>query len=250
MRLFRAYPVIFFIVFFALAVPASAESYWDEDDDAFFSEIEAEYASAPGADIADPLERLNRGIFIVNDRLYFWVLKPTATGWQKVTPSPVRTGIRNAFRNLAAPVRVVNQLLQGKGKAATAETGKFFVNTIWGIGGLIDASRQLPSLQVPSEDFGQTLGHWGIGNGFYLVLPVLGPTTARDGVGLVGDFFLQPTTYTSGDARAWAGIKATEAVNATSFRIGDYEAIKDASLDPYTAIKNGYIQMRMKAVSE
>ncbi|TYT73273.1 MlaA family lipoprotein [Desulfobotulus mexicanus] len=227
-----------------------AEEYWD-DDDAFFAEIEAEYAAAPSQKIADPFEPFNRGMFVVNDKLYFWVLKPAATGWQKVTPSPVRTGIRNFFRNIGAPVRVTNQLLQGKGKAAAAETGKFFVNSIWGIFGLIDASQQLPSLQVPPEDLGQTLGKWGIGNGFYLVLPFFGPTTLRDGVGQVGDFFLQPTTYyTSGNPEGWAAVKATETINTTSFRLGDYEAIKDASLDPYTAVRNGYIQMRMQAIRQ
>ncbi|TWI66935.1 phospholipid-binding lipoprotein MlaA [Desulfobotulus alkaliphilus] len=227
-----------------------AEEYWDDEDDAFFAEIEAEYAAAPSHYVADPFEPFNRGMFVVNDRLYFWVLKPAATGWQKVTPSPVRTGIRNFFRNIGAPVRVTNQLLQGKGKAAAAETGKFFVNSIWGIFGLIDASQQLPSLQVPPEDLGQTLGKWGIGNGFYLVLPFFGPTTLRDGVGQVGDFFLHPTTYASGDARGWTAVKATDTINATSFRLGDYEAIKDASLDPYIAVRNGYIQMRMQAIRQ
>lgn len=248
----RAFSLFLFSLLFLLNLPsqAHAETYWDHEDNDFFAELEAEYATSPGLYVADPLESLNRGIFIVNDRLYFWVLKPVATGWRTVTPSPVRTGIRNAFYNLAAPVRVVNQLLQGKGKAAAAETGKFLVNSIWGIFGLIDASQQIPSLQVPSEDLGQTLGKWGIGNGFYLVLPLLGPTTLRDGIGQAGDFFLQPTTYADWDTRTRLGVKGGQTVNTTSFHIGDYETIKNASVDPYTAIRNGYIQMRMQAISQ
>lgn len=240
----------FFVLFLSLSQDACAEASWDEDDTDFFTEIEAEYAVSPGLDVADPLEPLNRGIFVLNDRLYFWVLKPLASGWRAIAPSPVRSGIRNAFDNLAAPIRIVNQLLQGKGKAAAAETGKFFVNSIWGIFGLIDASQQIPALQTPPEDFGQTLGHWGLGNGFYLVLPLLGPTTLRDGVGEVGDFFLHPTTYADWGTRTHIEVSAGKTVNATSFRIGDYEAIKNASLDPYTAVRDGYIQMRMQALSQ
>lgn len=241
---------LFFLVLLLSFPPTGLHAEEErEDDQDFFAEIEAEYATAPGLQIADPLESLNRGMFIVNDRLYFWVLKPVATGWRNITPSPVRTGIRNVFYNLTAPVRVINQLLQGKGKAAAAETGKFFVNSIWGIFGLIDASQQLPSLQVPPEDLGQTLGHWGIGNGFYLVLPLLGPSTLRDGIGQVGDFFLQPTSYADWNLETRIGKSALETVNSTSFRIGDYETIKGASLDPYTAVRNGYVQMRMQAVS-
>lgn len=234
---------------FSSALAFAGEEAFDDAD--FLAEFDAdiEEEAAP-ATIADPLEPVNRVIFVVNDKLYFWVLKPAATGWNAVVPRPARIGMKNFFRNIAAPVRILNQLLQFKGKAAAKETGKFFVNSIWGFFGLFDAANQLPSLQVPPEDLGQTLGYWGIGNGCYLVLPFFGPSTLRNTVGFIGDANFAVTRYLSWDAYTLGGVLAADTLNKTSFRLGDYEAIKAAAFDPYTAVRDGYIQIENKKISE
>lgn len=223
---------------------------YEDEDDAFLAEMDAEYGGEQAKVVSDPLETFNRGMFVFNDKLYFWVLKPVATGWKKVVPSPARTGLRNFFKNLGAPVRVANNLLQGKFKSAGKETGKFLVNTIWGVGGLLEASKQIPSIHnIPDEDLGQTFGKWGLGNGFYIVLPFLGPTTLRDGIGLVGDGFMNPVNYTDWDWEVYLALYGVEAVNAASFRLGDYETMKEASLDPYTVVRDGYIRLRKQEVN-
>lgn len=231
--------------------PTGEPQVYEDEDEAFLAEMDSEYGGAKAKVVADPLETFNRGMFVFNDKLYYWVLKPVATGWKAVVPSPARTGLRNFFKNLAAPIRIANNLLQGKFKSAGKETGKFLVNTIWGVGGFLQASEQIPVLRnVPDEDLGQTFGRWGIGNGFYLVLPFIGPTTLRDGIGKVGDGFLNPVYYTDWDWEAYVALYGVEAVNATSLRLGDYETIKEASLDPYTVVRDGYIRIREQEVKK
>ena len=123
------------------------------------------------------------------------------------------------------------------------------MNTTVGVLGFGNPARKYPSLNPNEEDMGQAFGRWGIGNGFYIVWPVFGPSTARDSVGMVGDLFLDPVFYVEPTAAAM-GIRTFDTVNNTSFRIGDYEAFKEASIDPYVAMRNGYIQAREKQVKE
>ena len=159
------------------AVNKAGAAKEDADDD---------YAVA--ADISDPLEKLNRGTFWVNDQLYTFILRPVAKGYELILPRPVRKGIDNAFENVKYPVRFVNCTLQGKFKRAGQETGKFLVNTVGGVGGIFRPAEKIPALaNLPDEDTAQTFGKWGIPNGPYLVLPVLGPSSVRDTVGLAGD---------------------------------------------------------------
>ena len=199
--------------------------------------------------IADPLEPFNRAMYHFNDKLYFWVLKPVAQGYQKVVPEGARVNVGNFFTNLASPIRFVNCLLQANFSGAASEFGRFMVNTIWGIGGLLDpASSKDIKLSIQDEDFGQTLGVYGLGQGFYINWPIFGPSSPRDTVGMVGDFFLHPFTYF---ITAWdtsVGIRAYEKVNATSLSIGDYESLKEAAIDPYVAIRDAYVQYRLKKV--
>jgi phospholipid-binding lipoprotein MlaA len=201
------------------------------------------------AGIADPLEPFNRAMYHFNDTLYFWVLKPVAQGYQKVVPERARVSVRNFFSNLAFPVRFVNCLLQGNFSGASAELGRFTVNTIWGIGGLLDpAASEEIKLSKQDADLGQTLGVYGVGQGFYINWPILGPSSPKDTVGMVGDFFLHPFTYLTTAWDTSIGIKAYEKVNATSLAIGDYEALKEAAIDPYVAIRDAYVQYRLKKV--
>jgi len=198
--------------------------------------------------IDDPLEPFNRAMFQFNDKLYFWVLKPVAQGYSKVVPEKARVSVDNFYTNLRFPIRFVNSLLQANFAGAASELGRFIINTVWGIGGLLDpaASKEI-DLKKQKADFGQTLGTYGIGQGFYIHWPVFGPSSPRDTVGMVGDTFLYPSIY-FGPWEVWAGSRIIEKVNDTSMRIGDYEALKDAAIDPYVAVRDAYVQYRLKMI--
>ena len=200
-------------------------------------------------EIADPIYYWNKGMYHFNDKLYCWVLKPVARGYGRVVPEGARAGIRNFFYNLAFPIRFVNCLLQAKGKAAAGELGRFLLNTTVGMFGLGNPAKEHAALNPPDEDLGQSFGRWRIGNGFYVVWPFLGPSTLRDSVGLVGDSFLDPVRYVK-PMEASIGITAGDTVNETSFKIGDYEALKEAAIDPYISIRDAYVQHRKKKVEE
>jgi phospholipid-binding lipoprotein MlaA len=201
------------------------------------------------SEIADPLEPFNRAMYHFNDKLYFWVLKPVAQGYGKVVPEAARVGVSNFFANLAFPIRFVNCLLQANFKGAAAELGRFTVNTLWGVGGVLDpASSKDINLSKQDEDFGQTLGAYGLGQGFFINWPLFGPSSPRDTVGLVGDAFLTPYTYLS-PWYAGAGTRGYDMVNDTSLKIGDYESLKGAAIDPYVAIRDAYVQYRLKKVN-
>jgi len=199
-------------------------------------------------EIADPLEPVNRAMHQFNDKLYFWALKPVAQGYKAIVPEPARVSVKNFFSNLGFPARFLSCLLQADFSGAATETGRFTINTIWGIGGLLDpsAGKEL-DLQKQDTDLGQTLGVWGVGQGFYIVWPVLGPSSPRDSVSIAGDYFLYPVSYIS-PWYAGLGVRVCEEVNATSLRIGDYEALKDAAIDPYVAFRDAYAQYRFKKI--
>ena len=156
--------------------------------------------------------------------------------------------MKNFFSNLGFPSRFLSCLLQTDFRGAATEAGRFTINTIWGIGGLLDPSsgKEL-DLQKQDTDLGQTLGVYGVGHGFYIVWPVFGPSSPRDSVSLSGIIFCIPfrTFY---PWYASLGVSGFEVVNVTSLRIGDYEALKDAAIDPYVAFRDAYIQYRMKKV--
>jgi len=215
------------------------------DDDFFDEEFEEQSVT-----VADPISLWNRGMFHFNDKLYFWALKPLARGYKAVTPDFFRRGIKNFFYNLMTPIRFVNCILQGKGNAASSEIIRFVVNTTVGVLGFGNPAGQYPELKIADgEDLGQTFGKYGIGNGFYIVWPVLGPSTLRDSLGLAGDFFLNPLSYVE-PLEAELAIKGFEIVNRTSFHIGEYEALKESAIDPYVAFRNSYLQYREKKIKE
>lgn len=216
------------------------------DDDFDFLEDEL---TEQMVEIADPLEPWNRLMFHVNDGLYFWVVKPCALTCEKVIPEPARIGISNFFQNLTTPVRFVNCLLQGKGDAAGTEFNRFVINTTAGVLGFGDPARDEHGLEPAEEDLGQTLAVAGFDNGFYIVWPLLGPSTARDSVGKVGDMFLNPIFFVEHTETA-ISISAVDFANESSFHIGEYEAFKSESLDPYVAMRDIYIQYRNKKIQE
>ncbi len=201
-------------------------------------------------DIADPLEPFNRAMFHFNDKLYFWVLKPLGRGYGKVVPEGARVSVSNFFSNITFPIRFVNCLLQAKVRGAATELGRFIINTTLGIGGFFDpASGKRFDLRKQNVDLGQTLGIYGLGQGFFITWPIFGPSSPRDTVGMIGDAFLDPINYLQ-PWEASTGVKAYDKVNGVSLRIGDYEALKEAAIDPYVAIRNAYAQHRQNKVKQ
>ena len=171
---------------------AIKDEYKDEDD--------LDYANDKIKDekveIADPLEPVNRVTHQFNDKLYFWALKPVAQGYKAVVPEPARIGVKNFFSNLGFPSRFLSCLLQADFNGAGTEAGRFTINTVWGIGGFLDPSsgKEL-DLQNQDTDLGQTLGVYGVGQGFYIVWPILGPSSPRDTISIAGDYFLSPAGF-------------------------------------------------------
>lgn len=220
---------------------AGEESDFDED---FFEDEFGE----DKVEIADPLATWNRAMFHFNDKLYFWLLKPVARAYKAITPEIFRIGVKNFFRNLATPIRLANCILQGKGEAAGREFARFVMNTTLGVFGLGSPADDQPELKPPDEeDLGQTFAVYGAGNGFYIVWPVIGPSTLRDSIGKTGDWFINPVNYIEPWEAYWAAW-GLDKVNQTSFRIGDYEALKKSAIDPYVAVRNVYLQFRAKKI--
>ncbi len=208
-------------------------------------DADADYLDAVGPNVPDPLEGWNRAVHSFNDGFINYAARPAYNAYAYVTPDFFRTGVKNFFHNLAFPVRFTNNLLQGKGRAAGVEMSRFVLNTTAGLGGIIDVAKShKPIVPVDDdEDFGQTLGVWGIGEGFYIVWPLLGPSTARDTVGLTGDYFLDPVTY----VKPWAlgaGVGAFRTFNQLDAIMDQYDAVNDLAVEPYTAFRNAYIQNR------
>jgi phospholipid-binding lipoprotein MlaA len=212
-------------------------------------EVLEKVSEEPKAEIADPLEPFNRAMYHFNDKLYFWLLKPVAQGYGKVVPKAARVSVSNFFANLAFPIRFVNCLLQANFEGAAAELGRFTVNTLWGVGGFLDpASSKDIDLSKQDGDFGQTLGAYGLGQGFFINWPLFGPSSLRDTIGRFGDAFLTPSSYLS-PWYAGAGTRGYDMVNDTSLKIGDYESLKEAAIDPYVAIRDAYVQYRLQKVN-
>lgn len=216
-------------------------------DDAFL------YGEDNGVDAEasyDPIEGFNRVMFAFNDKMYFWLLKPIAQGYKFVTPDFFRAGVKNFFTNIAMPPRLVGCVMQGKRVEAEAEVARFLVNSTFGLAGLFDLTSDVKSMNPPEEDPGQALGAYGLGSGFYIVWPVLGPSTLRDTAGGIISYAANPTTYLDISAEAFVAAKSIETVNAVSYRIGDYETIKEAAFDPYVMIRDGYIQRRNAQIKQ
>jgi len=221
------------------AAKESADEYGDVAPD-------SATAAKPQVQIADPLRPFNVAMFHFNDKLYFWMWKPAATGYKYVMPQPFRQLFSNFYRNLTAPVRILNNLFQGKPGYAGEELAKLLINSTVGVGGLRNCAEECFGIKGRNADFGQTLGKWGLGPGFYLVLPFLGPSSPRDGFGFLVDWALRPQTYVGTEFFDYqnVGLFVHEKINSTSFRIGEYEALKKAAVDPYVSMRDIYIQYR------
>ncbi|MHB1291286.1 MAG: MlaA family lipoprotein [Sulfuricella sp.] len=197
---------------------------------------------ATNGDPRDPLEPLNRGIYKFNDAVDKAVLKPVATGYQEVMPDPVRTAVGNFFSNLDDVLVLLNDLLQFKLDQAASDFSRLVWNTSVGIAGLIDVATSM-DLPKHNEDFGQTLGYWGVGNGPYLMLPFFGPSTLRETVGRVVDGHFDPLIqHTPVPERNSAFALST--VDTRSRRLDAEKVLDEAAIDRYVFLRDAYLQRR------
>jgi phospholipid-binding lipoprotein MlaA len=204
-------------------------------------------------DPRDPFEPVNRVVFEFNDQVDRFTLKPIAQGYNFVLPQFVRTGVRNFFSNLRDPWIGVNNLLQGKFEWALSDFFRFFTNSTWGLAGLTDIASDM-GMEKHNEDFGQTLGRWGLPSGPYLVLPILGPSTVRDGTGLIADGYAYlpwriPTASKWSHYVAWRnGLLILDSINIRANLLGSADLLEQAALDRYSFVRNAFLQRRLSQV--
>ncbi len=239
---FFKHPVIY-LLFCIFLLPAfcAAEDVDFLDDDFYADDFSEDR-------VPDPLEPFNRAMFKFNDVTYIYVFNPVATGYGKIVAKDFRGIIGNFFNNLEEPVRFINCLLQGRFEDSGTVLGRFAVNTVFGVFGLGDPARTEFNLEPVDASLGETLAVWGIGDGFYLVMPFFGSTTLRDFSGAVIDAFAATPYYTWADDNytVMTGIYFSKEVNKLSFHLGEYEELKKMSFDPYISLRNGYFQYRKR----
>ncbi len=210
--------------------------------------------ATPVADQDDPWAGWNRGTQTFNDNLDKAILKPMAKGYQYITPEIVDEGVSNFFSNLSDIGVFINDFLQLKFTQGSMDAGRFLINTTAGVAGFIDVATMI-NLPKHKEDFGQTMGFWGVPSGSYLVLPFFGPSSPRDTFGLIGDALLNPLTYVSvfGGAAVNAATAGGRVVDVTDTRadlMTSEKIVDEASVDRYDFIKNSYIQNREYVVHD
>ena len=202
-------------------------------------------ATGPNANPADPLEPYNRSMTTFNENVDKAVLKPVATAYRDVTPQPLRTGVTNFFPNLGDAWSFVNNMLQFKGREAFDSLVRLSVNTVFGLGGVLDVASEA-GIDRHKQDFGLTLGRWGVGTGPYLVLPILGPSTVRDAVALPVDFYGNPVSYVD-PVSARNSLYGLRIINTRANLLGTTSVIETAALDRYSFTRDAYLQLRSGA---
>ena len=206
-------------------------------------------------EVFDPLEGYNRLMTEVNDKIYIYAFNPLSKGYAFITPKPIRVGVSNAFDNIKSPIRFVNNILQFKFDHSMHELGRFMINSTIGVLGLFDVATK-SGIKRYHEDFGQTLGYWGVSSGFHIVLPFLGPSNLRDTLGFAVDTTISPTTNSGFkyqipknnlESLEYASLYYT---NKNSLHLGEYENLKKDALDVYTFFRDSYEQKRAKEISK
>ncbi len=227
-----------------------ANSYGSDD-------FEAEFNTKNDEKLFDPLSGYNEIMTNFNDTFYEYLLRPTAQGYAYVVPQMARNGIANFFDNLFYPIRLVNNLLQLKFYNGWEETERFVLNSTMGILGFRDVVGEELGIKAHDEDLGQTLGHYGVGSGFHVVLPFFGPSNVRDIAGLAGDMWLNPINYV--ESRNANLLDSTEeslattafyTINKTSLHVKEYDNFKKDAIELYPFLRNFYESRRNKLISE
>ena len=231
-----------------VALSDQSDDLFDDDFDADFGDGFEGHGKIPEKLISDPFEICNRGIFWINDKLYFYLFKPVAKGYRLILPRSARVSVGYFISNLATPIRAVNALLQLKFRDFGTEIYRFVINTTFGIGGFFDPAKSVAGVKKSVEDFGQTLGCYGVGQGFYLILPIVGPSSLRDASGSFVDSFADPFRYADLETFEYLGVKLFDVTNHLSLDRDTYEGIIHDSLDPYLFIRAAYAQRRLAQV--
>jgi phospholipid-binding lipoprotein MlaA len=206
-------------------------------------------APPDGDEDYDPWEGFNETMFEFNRRLDRYVLKPVARAYSVVMPEPFQVLISNGFDNIAFVPRTINSLLQGKWGGAGRELSRFLINSTAGIGGLFDAAKYW-GIEKSREDFGQTLGVWGMSPGPYLILPFLEPLTVRDGIGKGVDSFMNPLSYFIPFLWAGVGMRVGEIVNDRALNLELFQGFEESVVDLYSAVRHGYLRRREQLIKE
>ena len=234
--------VIVILLFNNYLYGATSDNVKTESSDFETSKIEDE--------IYDPIEPFNRAIFSFNNAFDKLISEPASKEYKKLSP-PLKTGISNFISNLRMPLVFVNQLLQGQGKNASESAGRFLVNSTIGVFGLVDVADKI-GLEEKQEDFGQTLATWGVGDGFYVVLPLFGPSNVRDAAGMVLTLTTDPiNVYAESEGEAWVGPSRTagNAVVQRSKIIDEVNALRNNSISYYAAVRSSYYQKRKAEIN-
>lgn len=221
--------------------------------------FEEEFGDVNKTAVFDPFSGYNKFMTNVNDKFYKNIADPIATGYAKILPEKARISVNNLIHHLRFPIRLANNLLQLKIKNSAEETGRFVVNTIFGLGGLFDPAKTDLGWERHDEDLGQTLGFYGLPDGPYIVLPILGSSNLRDTVGLVGDTYISPLYSADADNICYkipqntyqdVLIGSVEVINKTSLHLGEYDLIKKDALDLYSFLRDAYTQQRRQKIKE
>jgi len=204
-------------------------------------------ATPGGSNPRDPLEPFNRAVFGFNETFDQVLYKPVAQGYRAAVPELVRIGVTNFFSNIDDLWVAANNLLQGKPEQALQDVMRVTINTVIGLGGLIDVATDA-GLDKHNEDFGQTLGRWGIGSGPYIVIPIFGPSTLRDGVALLGVDYQVDPVWNINDVPARNSLFVTRAVDRRANAVDSVQVMQDAALDKYRFIRESYLQRRRSLI--
>jgi phospholipid-binding lipoprotein MlaA len=251
----KIFVTIFFTLIFSLNLSAS-EKYDDE-----FAEFDYEFAQSETTQkketSSDPLESYNRAMTNFNDSFYIYAYRPVVSTIDMVLNDNIQKGIKNVFNNSTFPIRFINSILQLKFDKAMIEAGRFIINTTIGVVGIFDIAKDQFNLVTTPEDFGQTLGFYGVGTGWHIVLPILGPSNVRDIVAMVPDSYLNPSTYVESrqnhlvahEDHAWK-LKATDVLIGGSLNYKQIDMIRKDAIDMYPYLKNTYEQYRAKQIKE
>lgn len=224
------------------------------NDDEFLDEFEEEMEIK---EVYDPLFQYNKFMTSVNDNLYVYILRPVSNGYKAVVHIEIRNSVNNFFHNILYPIRLVNNVLQGKFSNSFEETQRFALNTTVGLFGFFDPANVYYNLEKHDEDFGQTLGHYGVGSGFHIVLPIFGSSNLRDVVSIYPDSYLNPAIYI--DERSWNLVqnrtdsillKAYKTINYTSTNGKQYDDLRKDAVELYPFLRDIYEQYRDNQIKE
>lgn len=224
---------------------SSSLVYSQEAEDDFFAFEEEEFFED---EIADPFEPINRMIFAFNDKVFRILLSPVVKTY-RIVPESIRVAISNFYTNLTSPVSAANALIQLDVPNAGSEISRFGLNSTLGVLGFFDPATRW-GFEEDREDFGQTLGHYGVGHGFYIVLPLLSFSSLRDASGRLGNAYLNPINQIwDPELDDWIVYQGLDGINDLSFEIDNYSSLYDSALDPYVFFRSAYVQTREGAVN-